>query len=141
MEPPTTDVSAPFWAATREQRLELPWCTKCEEPIWCPREVCPGCLGTSIEWRPAAGTGTVYAVTVDHKPQNPGMAGWAPYAVALVDLDEGVRFLTNVVGCPPDDVVVGMPVEVTWEALPDGRQLPLFRPREVRAPDAAGARG
>jgi uncharacterized OB-fold protein len=52
----------------------------------------------------------------------------APYAVALIDLDEGVRMLSNVVGCPPDEVVVGMAVQVTWEALDDGRHLPLFEP-------------
>jgi uncharacterized OB-fold protein len=72
----------------------------------------------------------VYAVTVEQNPAATG-AAWAggqPYAVALIDLAEGVRMLSNVVGCPPEDVVIGMPVTVTWEPLSDGRRLPQFTP-------------
>jgi uncharacterized OB-fold protein len=128
MEPPLEEVSAPFWDGARKGELRLPWCAACNEPFWYPREVCPRCLDSSIEWRKASGRGTVYAVTVENRPQNPGMAAMAPYAIALIDLDEGVRMLSNVVGCAADDVVVGMRVEVTWEPLSDGRQLPLFMP-------------
>lgn len=128
LEPPISSVSAPFWDATRARLLTLQWCIDCETPVFYPRAVCPGCLGSALEWRPASGDGCVYAVTVEHRPQNPGMAAMAPYAVALVDLDEGVRMLTNVVGCPPEEVSVGMRVSVTWEALSDGRHLPLFEP-------------
>ena len=73
---------------------------------------------------------------VEHRPEAAGAAfsGGAPYCVALVDLEEGVRMMTNVVGCPPDEVHCGMAVTVTWEPLSDGRRLPLFRP------DAGGAR-
>lgn len=130
IEPPQSTASEPFWDATREQRLILQWCSSCEDIVHFPRAVCPRCLGTDLEWRPSAGTATVYAVTVEHRPQNPGMASIAPYAVALVDLDEGARLLTNVVGCDPGDVSPGMPVAVTWEPLPDGRHLPLFAPQE-----------
>jgi len=56
------------------------------------------------------------------------MADRVPYVLALVDLDEGVRMATNVVGCDPDDVAVGMAVRVDWEALSDGRNLPVFSP-------------
>lgn len=127
-EPRPTEVSAPFWDATREGRLLLQWCVPCDRAIFFPRSVCPGCLGTDLEWRPASGNGTVHAVTVEHRPQNPLLADRAPYAVALVDLAEGVRMLTNVMGCPPHDVTVGMAVRVTWEPLSDGRQLPMFEP-------------
>ena len=119
IEPPASEIAEPFWNATREGRLVLQWCTACEKPIWYPREVCPGCLGDDLEWRDAAGEGVVYACTVEHKADD-------PYVVALVDLDEGVRLLSNVVGGPPEQVVVGDRVRVTWEPLSDGRQLPLF---------------
>ena len=122
-EPPESEIAAPFWDATRESRLVLQWCTDCERPIWYPREVCPGCLGESLEWRDAGGGGVVYACTVEHKAS-------PPYVVALVELDEGVRLLSNVVGCPPEQVAVGDRVQVTWEALSDGRGLPLFEPTE-----------
>jgi uncharacterized OB-fold protein len=70
----------------------------------------------------------VYAVTVEHRPQDPRLASRAPYAVALVDLDDGARMLTNIVGCDPTSVTVGMPVAIAWEPLSDGRQLPVFTP-------------
>jgi uncharacterized OB-fold protein len=88
--------------------------------------VCPGCLGSTLEWRESRGHGVVYACTVEHKAQTPALE--APYVVALVDLDEGVRLLSNVVGCPPDQVGVGDRVQLTWEPLSDGRRLPLFEP-------------
>lgn len=128
IEPPSSSVAAPFWDATRTQQLVLPWCTSCDAPFFYPREVCPRCLGDQIEWRPASGRGTVYAVTVEHRPQNPMMASMAPYAVALVELDEGVRLLSNIVTDQPLDVAVGQSVTVAWEALNDGRHLPVFEP-------------
>jgi uncharacterized OB-fold protein len=123
-EPPVSEVAAPFWEATRDRRLVLPWCTACQRPVWYPREVCPGCLGSGLEWRESPGRGVVYACTVEHKAQTRALE--APYVVALVELDEGVRLLSNVVGCPPERVGVGDRVQVTWEALSDGRGLPLF---------------
>jgi uncharacterized protein len=134
-EPPATEASTEFWEATRQRRLVLPWCVDCDQPFWFPREVCPRCVGSAIEWREASGLGLVYAVTVEHKPvMLPEVFGDRPYAVALVDLDEGVRMMTNMVGLAshsmePDDVAVGDPVEATWEPLSDGRHLLLFQPR------------
>ena len=127
-EPPADEVSEPFWEATRDGRLLVQWCLDCDAAVFFPRAVCPRCLGTSLEWRASLGTGTVYAATVEHRPQNPMMADRAPYVVALVDVDDGWRMLTSVVGRDPDDIVVGMRVAVTWEALSDGRHLPLFTP-------------
>jgi uncharacterized OB-fold protein len=126
LEPPASEAGRPFWDATREGRLVLPWCTACEQPIWYPRAFCPACAGSDVEWRPASGRATVYALTIEHAGQTKALA--APYVVALVDLDEGVRIMTNIVGVPPDEVAVGARVEVVWEALSDGRQLPLFTP-------------
>jgi uncharacterized protein len=124
-EPPVSEPGAPFWDATRERRLVLPWCVECG-PFWYPRPVCPRCLGDTIEWRPAAGTGEVHAVSVQHRPGPMRDPAAGPYAVALIDLTEGVRIMSNVVGCPPDEVMVGMPVQVAWLPLADGRHLPQF---------------
>ncbi|HVX18241.1 MAG TPA: OB-fold domain-containing protein [Acidimicrobiales bacterium] len=131
-EPPTSATTAPFWDATREQRLTVQWCRTCAEPFWYPRDFCPGCLGTDLEWRPSAGTGRVYAVTVEHRPQDPRLADRAPYAVALIDLDDGIRMMANVVEVDPASVAVGASVAVTWEPLPDGRNLPMFTLRDDR---------
>jgi hypothetical protein len=67
-------------------------------------------------------------VTVEHRPQLSSRRAEEPFAVALIELEEGVRMLSNVVGCPPDDVAVGMEVAVTWEPMSDGRHLPQFSP-------------
>lgn len=124
--PPISPAAEPFWEATREQRLVLQWCTACELAIHFPREACPRCLGTDLVFRPAAGTGTVYAVSTMPVPGNAGMADRAPYTVALVDLPEGVRVLSNVLGEGALDVAVGDPVVAAWEPLADGRHLLVF---------------
>jgi len=126
-QPPESVAGAPFWSATRDRRYVLPWCTSCGHPHWFPREFCPTCLGTDLDWREASGEGVVDAVSVMPKPGNPLMAGRGPYAVALVALPEGVRVMAEVVADDPDLVAVGQAVRLEWEALADGRHLPVFR--------------
>jgi len=128
MEPVPTSVTQPFWDGTREHQLLLQWCTACEKPIFYPRESCPGCFGDTLEWRPASGRGEIYAVTVEHRPQITSLQAEEPFAVVLVELEEGVRMMSNVIDCAPDDVTVGMKVTVAWEPLSDGRNLPQFTP-------------
>jgi hypothetical protein len=122
-EPTESAAGAPFWAATRDRRLVLPWCRACEAPHWFPREFCPHCLGTDLDWREASGQGTVYAVSV-----MPAVADRAPTAVVLVDLAEGVRMMSNVITEEPNAVVVGQTVRASWEPLSDGRHLVVFEP-------------
>lgn len=135
MEPPTSKVSTPFWDATREQRLVLQHCESCDRSIWYPRTICPHCSSTDITWQPASGAGTIYAVSVQYRPGTPQMKDRVPYAVVLVDLDEGVRMMSNVVDAELDDIVVGARVQSAWEPLSDGRNLLVFN----LAPDLAPA--
>jgi uncharacterized OB-fold protein len=128
MEPAESSLSRPYWQATREERLVLPWCTDCERFFWYPRVVCPSCLGEGVEWREAAGTGEVHAVSVMHKTGMGRDPADGPYAVAVVELAEGVRMLTNIVGVEPGAVTVGTAVRVAWHDLSDGRKLPMFTP-------------
>jgi uncharacterized protein len=142
-EPPVGIESGPFWEATRAGRLLVQWCTACDRGIFYPRVLCPFCgpggEGGPLEWREASGRATVHAVAVEHRPEAAGatFADGEPYCIALVDLEEGVRMMTNVVGCPPDEVHSGMAVTVTWEPLSDGRQLALFRPAGSTRTDGA----
>lgn len=122
-EPPASAVSEPFWEASRDERLVLQFCVSCERAVWYPRVLCPHCGGTDLDWRPADGRGTIYAVSVQHRPGHPALADRVPYAVALVDLDDGVRVMTNVVGCDAGEVSVGRRVRPAWEPLTDGRNL------------------
>ena len=126
LQPPVSEAAAPFWEATRELRFVLQHCPACDCAIHFPREACPSCGATDLEFRPAAGTGTIYACSTMPAPGNPTMKGRAPYVVALVDLAEGVRMLSSIVGDGALDAVVGDAVRVAWEPLADGRHLPVF---------------
>lgn len=128
MEPPVSEASKPFWEATKSKELHLQWCRDCNRAVHYPREACPNCLGSNLEFRPSSGVGEVYAVSVMHRPGNPAMADKIPYAVAIVELEGGARMMTNVEGMPAMDVKVGQKVKVTWEELSDGRHLPIFGP-------------
>jgi uncharacterized OB-fold protein len=129
-EPAESEVTQPFWDGTRERRLVLQWCNGCQQPVHYPRECCPKCMSAErLDWKPASGRGEVYAYSVMHRGGSPFLADRVPYVVARVQLEEGARLMTNIVGCEPSAVRVGMPVSVTWEELSDGRALPQFEPR------------
>jgi uncharacterized OB-fold protein len=127
-EPAESSLSRPYWEATRDERLVLPYCPACSAFFWYPRVVCPTCLSDAVEWRDAAGTGEIHAVSVMHKTGAGRDPADGPYAVAVVELPEGVRMLTNIVGVAPEEATVGSAVRVTWHELSDGRKLPMFTP-------------
>lgn len=127
-QPPVTETSAPFWEGTRSRRLLVQRCADCGTWVWYPRTACTSCLGSDLHWTEVAGRGTVHAVSVHHRPGVPELKDRTPYAVALVDLDEGPRLLSNVVNCAPDTVHVGQRVVASWEPLADGRHLVVFEP-------------
>ncbi|TMA99719.1 MAG: OB-fold domain-containing protein, partial [Deltaproteobacteria bacterium] len=90
--------------------------------------VCPACLSSATEWVRASGRGTVYSFTVTYQNQAAGFREELPYVLAIVELDEGVRMMTNVVGCAPDAVRIGMPVQVVFEDVTAEITLAKFRP-------------
>jgi hypothetical protein len=127
--PPASRLSEPFWVATRDRRLVVAWCADCGGVLGYPRERCPSCGGSAIEWRPASGRGRVVAATTVHRNPDPAWAGRAPYTVCLVELTEGPRLLSSPpLGHDQAAVDVGTAVEVAWEPLEDGRAYPWFRP-------------
>jgi uncharacterized OB-fold protein len=134
LEPPISRTAEPFWDATREKRLLLQHCPSCDRAIWFPRALCPRCANADLQWRESDGRGVVHAVSVQYQAANPQMRDRVPYAVALVDLTEGVRLMSNVVGCDPESVTVAMAVVAAWEPLSDGRHLLVFEPAQERRP-------
>ncbi|HUK40760.1 MAG TPA: OB-fold domain-containing protein, partial [Candidatus Acidoferrales bacterium] len=92
-----------------------------------PQSHCPYCLSPEHEWVTLSGKGKIYSPIAYHRAWHPSWADRVPYNVSLVDLDEGGRLVSNVVGCPPEDVKCGMPVEVVFEDLAE-YTLPKFRP-------------
>jgi uncharacterized protein len=126
--PRIDEESKGFWEACQRHELYLQRCGECGALRYYPRALCPACLSDRIEWVRASGRGTVYTFTVTHQNQAPGFRDALPYAMAYVELAEGVRMLTNIVECAPDDVRIGMPVELTFEDVTPEITLPRFRP-------------
>jgi uncharacterized OB-fold protein len=126
--------SAPFWAACREHRLMLQKCTGCGAFRYPPGPFCSHCRSRRSEWIQSAGRARVFSwIVVTHPVPKDVYAGDVPYVVALVELDEGVRMASNIVGCAPSDVRGDMRVEVLFDDVAPGITLPRFKPAETPA--------
>ena len=126
--PPMNPWAEPFWAGTREGRLVIQKCADCGKHVFYPRLVCPFCFSERLGWIEASGRGTVYSHTlVQSNPPSAFMED-LPFTIAIVELEEGVRMMTNIVDCDPEAVHCEMPVEVTFERLTDEITLPKFKP-------------
>ena len=138
MAPPSRPVPQPtpetqhFWDGTREGELRLQRCEECDHTYFPPRPFCPACSSRSVTIEPASGRATLYSYVIHHRDV-PGFT--APYSIAVVELAEGPRMMTNVVGCEqtPEALQLDMDLEVTFEAITDEISLPLFRPVEASA--------
>ena len=126
--PEPTGTSEPFWRSVEERALAYPRCTACGTWHGYPRPACTRCLHQPLELAPVSGAARVHAVTVVHRPLLASFAGRVPYAHALIELDEGFRVLSLVVGCPPHDVRSGMRVRARISA--DAPPLVLFEPAD-----------
>jgi uncharacterized OB-fold protein len=120
-------LSRPFWEAAANQRLVLQYCVRTGRFQHYPRPVSIYCGGRELEWREVSGKGSLYAFTITRRPP-PAFAGQEPYVVALVDLDEGVRFMSSLVNCDINQVRTGMRVRVTWRQGDAPSVFPLFEP-------------
>ncbi len=125
MKPVPDADTAPYWAGIEAGELRLQRCESCGAAVFYPRAVCPHCLGTPLSWFTAAGTGSIYSYTVAHRAFGE-FAGQAPFTVALVDLDEGVRMMTRIVDAGPGQVRIGARVRMTVDRVGDA-DLPCFR--------------
>ncbi len=117
--------NTPYWDSLKAHRMRL---QRCEAghfryPV---NPVCPDCLSTQSTWEPVSGRGTVYSFVIVHQVYDPSFKGETPYNVAVVELDEGPRLLTNIVGIAHDHVSIGMPVRVVYEDVTDDFTLAKF---------------
>ncbi len=117
-----------FWDATARGKLEILRCQTCRTWVHYPKPSCWNCSSMDLKPEEVSGRGTVYSYTVTHQDV-PGYT--APFAVVIVELEEqaGLRMVSNVVDVPPEDVRIGMPVEVTFEQVADDVTLPMFKRR------------
>lgn len=121
-------ISAPFFDGARQGRLMLQCCAACGKWSFPVRERCPHCFAAKLEWRQASGRGTLYTFAIMHQVMNPGFAGAVPYNIAQIDLEEGVRMTSNVVGIPNNALKIGMKLEAVFEDVGQDVSLPKFRP-------------
>ena len=126
-EPETTPATEPYWRGAAEGRLMLVRCDACQSVVWYPRGFCPDCGGRALTWFEATGLGTVYSFTITRRGLGPWKDAGA-YVMAYVELDEGPRVLTNIVGCAVDDVAIGQRVRAVFDATTSGTALVRFRP-------------
>lgn len=122
---------APFWEATKKHEFVLMRCKKCGAWYF-PAAYCrfhdneP--LFGNMEWAKASGKGKVACFNISYRAFNPAFKNDIPYVYAIIELDEGPAFGSNIVGCPVDQVKIGMPVELVWDDIPDSYSLPKFKP-------------
>ena len=119
----------PFFEAARRHQLVVQRCGGCGVLRFPARAICSRCLSRDATWVPVAGRGTVFSFAVMHQAVHPGFAAEVPYAVVVVQLDEGPRLLSNVVDCSVGEIRIGMPVDVTFDDVTPDVTLPKFRPR------------
>ena len=126
--PKPTPWSRPFWVACKERKLLVQKCEDCQKYIFYPKLFCPFCLSERLHWVESSGKGKIYSFTVVYSYQPTEFEDDVPYVIAVIELEEGVRMMSNIVECKPDDIRCDMEVEVIFEQVTDDVTFPRFRP-------------
>jgi uncharacterized OB-fold protein len=124
--PAPTPETQPYWDGCAAGELRIQRCVDCGNPYFYPRPLCPSCGSGNVEWFTASGYATLYSYVINPRPA-PGFEDEVPYAIAVVQLAEGPRMMTNLTGVPatPEALVLDMPLRVTFERRGD-ISLPVF---------------
>jgi uncharacterized OB-fold protein len=132
--PQITPEARPYWDGAREGRLMIPRCGACGKAFFYPRVACPFCASRDVGWVQASGRGRLHSFEIAHQILNKAFKVKTPVVLAMVELEEGPRLLTNLVNVAPDPAALrcDMPVEVVFERLTDEVTLPLFQPARAR---------
>jgi len=119
--------SRPFWDGCKRHELLIQRCKKCGTLLHYPRVICPKDASGEFDWVRSTGKGRVHSYTICYRAFHPGFAGDLPYVAAIVELDEGVRMMSNVIGVQPAQVHIGIPVQVVFEDVTAEITLPKFK--------------
>ena len=114
-----------FWNGVDQEKLVLQKCGDCGEFCHIPQPICPKCHSVEKQWVEVSGKGKVYSWVTYHESRHPAFK--APYSVVLVELEEGMRIVSNMVGVKPEEIEIGMPVKVTFDKITEGLTLPKFK--------------
>lgn len=124
----------PLWDSCKNHSMALQRCASCGQFRYPPRSLCPNCHATETEWRPVSGRGRVYVSLVMCHSYGPAWEKDVPYNVSIIELEEGVKIWSNVIGCPPDEVKIGDAVVLVYEDVTEEISLPKFRPAGHQTP-------
>ena len=138
---PMTPEAKPYWDGLKDGKLMLPKCQTCGQTFFYPRVLCPHCQSRAITWVQASGKGKLHAFGIAHQSFNRAYKVPPPFVLAMIQLEEGPRMVSNLINVEPDPKVVrcDMPVEVVFTKLTDDVTVPLFQP--ARAADRTPAGG
>jgi uncharacterized protein len=128
--PAADGTTRPFWESLKAHEMKIQRCNDTGKFFFYPRGMSPFTLSDNVSWKPVSGKGVVHAFTIVHLNRAPGFADELPYVVAMVELEEGARLMTNIIDVEPDPehVKIGMPVEIVYEDITDEVTLPKFKP-------------
>ncbi|MCL2516213.1 MAG: OB-fold domain-containing protein [Microbacteriaceae bacterium] len=128
--PRPTPETLPFWEGTAAGELRIQRCTPCDEFYFYPRPFCPKCLSSDVAWEKVSGNATLASYNINYRP-GPAFSSQDPLVIALVELDEGPRMMTNIVGVPAEPEALPLGMRLTVGFQPRGDQfLPVFSPAE-----------
>jgi len=128
--PELTDLTRPFWTAAKQRRFVLQKCARCATFNFYPKPWCIECGSRELEWTEASPLGTVYSYTISRTVgmNYPGWQADLPVLMCMVDLDDGPRMYGQVTDCAPEDLRIGMRLEVHFEDISEEAAIPKFRP-------------
>ena len=127
--PKPTPETKPFWEAAKQRKLRIQRCRDCAQHYFYPRPLCPHCLSRNVEWIEASGRGTLHSFVINHRAPR-GFPATGPFIIGIVQLDEGPKMMSNIVGiaADPKQLRCDMPVEVVFEDITDEITLSKFKP-------------
>ncbi|MDO9264006.1 MAG: Zn-ribbon domain-containing OB-fold protein, partial [Desulfosalsimonadaceae bacterium] len=120
-----------FWKATKQGKLLVQQCADCKARIFFPKKACPECWSENLTWIESSGMAKIYTFTLMMDMVEPKFMADLPYIIAMVDLEEGIRMTTRIINCKPEDVCIGMDVEVVFQDLSPECSLPVFQPADA----------
>jgi uncharacterized protein len=129
--PVLTEDNEGFWRAAADGRLVVQQCASCNAYHHPPRPMCPACHSLELRWADMVGTGSVYSYALLDHPRHPAFS--YPVPAVVIELDEGVRLVSNLVDIDPHDISIGLRVEVAFEPTAEDLAVPVFRPETDQA--------
>ena len=120
--------SKKFWEAAHQHKLIMQKCNDCGKLVFYPRKFCPECWSANLGWTDVSGKAKVRTFTIAMAGVEQAFMPDLPYVLAVIDLEEGIRMMTNIVDCKSEDVKIGMDVEIAFRDCTDEISLPVFRP-------------